>query len=177
MNKKAIAIVAVILCIALLTGCSASSSLVGAYQSTVTQDRIILYKNGTCEYLGHEDATWNVSGDILTITLRVPDLYCLDVYLDSGSLTEAEARALTTQINVLENVRSCRSVQNGIYVQLEKPDTDKETARNIAKLPGVLEVKEVSMTGSYTMQKLTVLDGCLIEKTGGQDIVFEKIGE
>lgn len=177
MNKKAIAIVAVILCIALLTGCSASSSMVGVYQSVATQDRIILYKDGDCEYLGYEDATWNVNGDTLTITLHLPDRYGLDVYLNNEVLTEAEARAITAKINVLENVESCTYVQNGVYVQLKKADTDKETARKIAQLPGVLDVKEMAFRDQYTLQKLTVLDGCLIEKTGGQDVVFEKIGE
>ena len=179
MRKTVTIAVILALCVALLEGCTGKTELTGVYTSQAAAENIILYKDGTAEYLGADNATWKVRADTLTITLHHPETYYLDVYLDNTILTEAEMRATATQINRLENVISCdyTAEANWFRVELRERDHDGSTATNISQLSGVINVEEFIAPAWTTDHDLTILDGCLVKETTGiKDVIFEKVG-
>ena len=172
MRKIATIAVILVLCIALLAGCT-KESLVGTYVSDSAGYPVVLNEDGTAEYLGKENVKWKTKGNKVIISAQHPQ-YFLDVFLDPEILSEAEMKAVCTKINTMENVKRTSIALNVISVTLEKEDTDRKTAQQIEQIEGVASVSEFTWEPEVNIEFI-VKDGCLVkEMTTAEDIVFMK---
>lgn len=175
--KKLMAII--ILCAVILCGCSGNDKLAGVYQAEnmpSDMNRIILYKDGSCQYLEKTNAKWSVKGKELTVTIQHPDTYYVDVYMDDTvhayfldsygySFREAAPNILSWEVYEWDNM---------VRVKVASKDEMKQTCKVLAKLENVAKAEEYVLKGGKSRYIFTVADNCLIREMGNNDIIYVK---
>ena len=177
---KVILAVMIIACCVMLCSCS-KSNLVGVYRSDslpATGNTIILYKDGSCQYLDNENATWSAKRDVITITIHRPeDTYFLDIYFDdsASSADRAVTIAMSKRIANVEDAEFIES-SNSARVKLSKADDDGQIRDAIAAMEGVNKIEEYILERGKSEQKLKIADNCLILNLTGENCIFVKVG-
>lgn len=175
--KKLMALV--MICAVILCGCSGNEKLAGVYQAEgmpSDMDTVILYKDGSCQYLEKTNAKWSVKGNDLTITIQHPDTYHVDVYIDDT----ANTISLDLQIYLLRdaapNILSWELYEwdNMVRVKVASKDEMKQTRKVLAKLDNVAKAEEYVREGGKSRYVFTVADNCLIREMGNNDIIYVK---
>lgn len=176
-----------------LFGCSNKNNLVGVYQResagnpNSANNRIILYKDGTCSYLGTDNATWSYKGDVVTVTTREPDSYYLDVYFDK-SMPDHEFLSLPYYSVMFacadfdsvsdakkETITETRVVRI-VTKELLEEAMHKELYEALRKIEGVQKVEPLLEKGNSWDYELKVVDNCLVEDSYPLDSVYAKVG-
>ena len=175
--KKLMAII--ILCAVILCGCSGNEKLAGVYQAEnmpSDMDTVILYKDGSCQYLEKTNAKWSVKGNDLTITIQHPDNYYVDVYMDDTvysyfldsygySFREAAPNIIKWEVYEWDNM---------VRVKVASNDEMKQTRKVLSKLDNVVKAEEYVLEGGKSRYVFTVADNCLIREMGNNDIIYVK---
>ncbi len=181
--KKLIALI--MLCAVILCGCSGNEKLAGVYQAEnmpSDMDTVILYKDGSCQYLEKNNAKWSVKGNDLTITIQHPDTYYVDVYFhvdlyidDSGNICTLEAQGYRLR-EAAPNILSWEVFgwDNMVRVKVKSKDEMKQTRKVLAKLDNVAKAEEYILEGGKSRYVFTVADNCLIREMGNNDIIYVK---
>jgi hypothetical protein len=171
-----------------MAGCSSNfglnenkeQSLVGVYKTDSWNGKsgtLVLYKDGTCLYPTGDEGQWELSGDVVRITLKSPITLC--VFLNEN-LSTAEARAVGADINLVDNVlysMLCEawSESESRYIEyyevtLERPDEDKDTYNALVRIQGVSRIEQKSnvieprVHIAKVMESGLVLHECYFEK-------------
>ena len=175
MRKKITAAAIVLLCITLLAACTNKSDLVGVYTSESSAQILVLHEDGTAEYADGGDWVWETNGKTVTLRLQQETQYLRWVYLDPAVLSEAEMKAVCTQINTIENVKSTDFSLNVIFVQLEAKDPDNTVAKQSEQIKGVISVECSDWEPEPLDYELEMQDGDLILTLNYEPpVVFEK---
>ncbi len=164
----------------MLYGCSNKNNLVGVYRSDSlpsAADTIILYKDGSCQYLENENATWYAKGDIITISIYRPeDTYFLDIYFnDSTSSSDiAVTAAMSKQITNVEDAEYIES-NRSVRVRLSKADDNGQIRDAIAAMRNVNKIQEYILESGKSEQELKVADNCLVLNLTDGNCIFVKV--
>ena len=175
--KKLMALI--MLCAVILCGCSGNEKLAGVYKAEnmpSDMDTVILYKDGSCQYLEKTNAKWSVKGKKLTITIQHPDTYYVDAYIDDTAntypldlqgylLREAAPNILSWEVYEWDNM---------VRVKVSSKDEMKQTSKVLAKLEDVAKAEEYVLEGGKSRYVFTVADNCLIREMGNNDIIYVK---
>ena len=162
MKKLMVLLVA---CALLLCGCGGKSQLAGVYETeaTFTDENIILKKDGTCSYLGENNATWSVRGTELTIITYYPDHYYIDVCMEETmewhlSVYPFAFQEAAPDITGYELFQS----ENRIRIEVNSKDALKQTCNIIKDFEYVASAEAYTQKGGKSTHKLEVAGNCLI---------------
>ncbi len=182
----------IFVCCLSLFGCSNQDALVGVYVRDSASNpnnainRIILYKDGTCSYLGTDNATWSYKGDIVTVTTREPDSYYLDVYFDK-SLSEISFHYAGTNIKYILSSCSvdfigepeCNLDSYVVRVKTKDLVDGKQNKRvydTLLAMEGLQKIDSYLKEGNHWDYELKVVDNCLVADSYPLDSVYVKVG-
>ena len=190
--RCALVILLIFTCSLSLFGCTGKDDLVGVYQResagnpNSATNRIILYKDGTCSYLGTDNATWSYKGDVVTVTTREPDSYYLDVYFDK-SLSEIAFHYAGTNIKHILSSCSvdfigepeCNLESYVVRVKTEDLVDGKQNKRvydALLAMEGLQKIDSYLKEGNHWDYELKVVDNCLVADSYPVDSVYVKVG-
>lgn len=168
-----------VLCAVILCGCSGNAKLAGVYRAEnmpSDMNTVILYKDGTCEYLENENGKWSVKGNELTVTIQHPDKYYVDVYIKDDAqnypldlqgylLRETAPQIISWEVYEWDNM---------VRVKVSSKDEMKQTCKALAKLDQVAKAEEYVLEGGKSKYRFKVADNCLIREMGSNDIIYVK---
>lgn len=187
--KRFVPVFLLILLLTGLIGCSKRNKLVGVYQrgdNATANNTIILYKDGSCSYLGTDNATWRYKGDTVTITTYEPDSYYLDVYFDQ-SIPEHTFASMQYYVmfacvdfdsvsgSKIESITETHVVRISTEALLEEGE-HKELFAALREIEGVQKVEPFLKKGNSWDYELTVVDNCLVEDSYPLDSIYVKKG-
>ena len=190
--RSLLLLLAIFSCMVTLFGCSGKDALVGVYERDGAKNpnspsnRIILYKDGTCFYLGAEDAKWTYKGDVVTITTREPDSYYLDIHFNK-SIQESLLRsktvfvwyALSSYSVPVIGEAECITDSGIIRVQtkeLVEAKNHQKLYEALRTIVGMETVEAYQKEGKHWDYELKVVDNCLVADSYPLDSVYVKKG-
>ena len=190
--RSLLLLLAIFSCMVTLFGCSGKDALVGVYERDGAKNpnspsnRIILYKDGSCSYLGTDNATWSYKGDVVTVTTREPDSYCLDIHFDK-SVQESLLRSKATHVLYILSSYSVsvigepECITDSYMIRVETKELLE--AKNHQKLyeafrtiDGMQTAEAYVKEGNHWDYELKVVDNCLVADSYPLDSVYVKKG-